>query len=116
MSLLTDVEALLTGVTNIYIGDKPDAPDNIVCLYNSGGYPRDLVGSQVEEPTFMIHVRNASYAAGEALCSTIKDLLHGYVGGGFLLIQQQGDTIDLGRDQSNRPEWSLNFRCFYRRW
>jgi hypothetical protein len=115
MSLLSDAKALMTGVTNIYIGSMPETPDNAVCLYNTGGYPRDLSGSEVEEPTFMVKVRNTSYATGEALCCTIKDALHGYIGGKFLLIQQQGDVLDMGRDASNRQEWTLNFRCFYRR-
>ena len=121
MSLLTDVKSLLTGVSNVYLGSMPNSPDNAVGIYSTGGFPRDLSGTMVEEPTFMVKVRNTSYATGEALCSTIKDLLHGVdnetiTGGGhFLLIAQMGDTNDIGRDESNRQEWTINFRCYYRR-
>jgi len=31
------------------------------------------------------------------------------------MIEQQGDTLNLGRDESNREQWTLNFRCYYRR-
>jgi hypothetical protein len=122
MGLLVDIKSLLTtaGVSNIYLGSMPDSPDNAVALYNTGGFPRDLSGSEVEEPTFMVKVRNTSYATGETLCNTIKDALHGvnaqtvnsHV---FLLIAQQGDTNDIGRDESNRQEWTINFRAYYRR-
>jgi hypothetical protein len=124
VGLIVDVESLLSTVSNVYLGSMPSTPDNVVAIYNSGGYTRDLSGTMVEEPTFMIKVRNTSYATGEALCNTIKDLLHGQnakvIGSGttartFLLIEQQGDINDLGRDENNRTEWSLNFRAYYRR-
>jgi hypothetical protein len=120
MGLLVDVKSLLTDVSNVYLGSMPSTPDNVVAIYNSGGYTRDLSGTMVEEPTFMIKVRNTSYATGEALCNTIKDLLHGVNdttanSHDFLLIEQQGDINDLGRDENNRTEWSMNFRALYRR-
>jgi hypothetical protein len=116
LSLITDVGALLTGVSNIGYGHVPTDPDNAVGIFNTGGYPRSLSGTQVEEPTFQVRVRNTSYSTGEALCCTIKDLLHGVNNSGkFLLIEQQGDTLDLGRDANNRAEFSMNFRTFYRR-
>lgn len=120
MSLLSDIKSLLVGVSNIYTGSIPDDPDNVVGLYSTGGYPRDLSGTEVEEPTFMVKVRNTSYTTGETLCNTIKDLLHGVDnqtvnGNDILLIEQQGDINDIGRDESNRQEWTLNFRVLYRR-
>lgn len=116
MSLLTDVQALMTGVSNISIGSMPDTPDNSVCLYLTGGYARSLSGTMVEEPTFQVRVRNTSYETGESLCCTIKDLLHGKNNTGkFLMIEQQSDVMELGRDTSERSEWTINFRCLYRR-
>jgi len=124
MGFLTDVKTLITGVSNVYIGSMPSTPDNAVAIYASGGYPRDLSGTEVEEPTFQVKVRNTSYATGETLCDTIKDLLHGQhdktIGTGgtarkILLIQQQGDVLNLGRDENNRQMWSINFRAYYRR-
>ena len=115
MSVLTDVKSLLTGVQNVYIGEKPASPDNVVALYNSGGYPRSLSGGYVSEPTIMIHVRNTSYAAAEIVCETVQNLLHGVCeNGSIMLIEQQGDILDLGRDENNRAEFSMNFRLLYR--
>ena len=113
--MTSDIRTLLTSIPNVYIGSIPTTPDNSVCIYNSGGYSRSLSGTFVEEPTFQIRVRNTSYATGEALCNTIKDLLHGQTTTKLLMIEQQGDILGLGRDESNRAEWSMNFRCYYRR-
>ena len=113
--MTTDIKSLLTGVSNVYIGSMPDTPDNAVCIYATGGYPRSLSGTFVEEPTFQIKVRNTSYATGTTLCNTIKDALHGKTSTKLLMIEQQGDILDIGRDESNRQEWTINFRCYYRR-
>ena len=115
MALTNDIKTLLSGVSNVYIGSMPITPDNSVCIYPSGGYPRDLTGTFVEEPTVQIRVRNTVYTTGETLCNTIKDALHAKSSAKLLMIEQQGDTLNLGRDESNRSEWTLNFRCYYRR-
>lgn len=114
-SLTADIKTLLTSVSGVYIGNMPATPDNAICIYNTGGYKRSLSGTYLEEPTFMIQVRNTSYATGETLCNTIKDLLHGVKTTKILMVEQQGDVLDIGRDESNRQEFSLNFRCYYRR-
>ena len=115
MGLMAEVETLLTTVSNVYVGSMPSTPDNVVCIYNTGGYPRSLSGTKVEEPTFMVKVRNTSYSTGEALCNTIKDLLHGKTTTKILMCEQQGDIQDIGRDENNRPEFTINFRCYLRR-
>lgn len=115
MSLMSEVETLLSGVSNIYIGSMPVLPDNVVALYNSGGYARELSGTKLEQPTFQVRVRNISYDSGQTACNTVKDLLHGKSTSAILMIEQQGDIQDLGRDELNRSEFSLNFRCIYRR-
>lgn len=115
MSLTSEIKTLLTSVTGVYIGQMPASPDNAVCIYNTGGYRRSLSGTMVEEPTFMIKVRNTSYATGETLCNTIKDLLHGKTTTSVLMIEQQGDIQDIGRDTNNRQEFTMNFRTYFRR-
>ena len=115
MALTGDIKTLLTNQSNVYRGNMPSTPDNCICIYQTGGYPRSMSGTFVEEPTVQIRVRNLSYDTGEALCNTIKDLLHGKSSTKLLMIQQQGDTLSLGRDELGREEWSLNFRCYYRR-
>lgn len=115
MSLTAEIKTLLASVSNVCIGSMPTSPDNVVCIYSTGGYPRSLSGTMVEEPTFMIKVRNSTYAGGETQCNAIKDLLHGQTTTKILLIQQQGDIQPIGRDQSARPEFTMNFRTIYRR-
>ena len=113
MSLMTEVQTLLSGVSGLYVGYMPDTPDNAVAIYNTGGYARDMSGSAVEEPTFQVRVRNASYAAVEIVCRTVMEKLHRKNATKLLMIQSQSAVLDLGRDDSNRPEWSMNFRCYY---
>lgn len=120
MGLLADVKTFLTGISNVSLGSLPDSPDNAVSIHRTNGYPRDLSGNMVEEPTVMIKVRNTSYATGETLCNTIKDALHGQNNvtvntNDILLIEQMGDINELGRDENNRQMWSINFRLYYRR-
>ena len=114
MSVITEVESLLTTVSNLYSGDMPATPDNCVCIYNTGGYRKSLSGTEVEEPTFMVKVRHTSYDTGLALCNTIIGLLHGSKTTKMLMIEAQSGILDLGKDESNRFEWSINFRSYYR--
>lgn len=115
MSLTSEISTLLNTISNVYVGDKPATPDNVVAIFNKGGEKRSLSGTQIEEPTFQIQVRNTSYATGEALCNTIKDLLHGASTTNILMIQQLDDIIDMGTDENDRYEFYLNFRSYFRR-
>lgn len=115
MALTAEVASLLTTVSNVYLGNLPDSPDNAIAIIPTGGFARDLHfgnDSILREPTFQIIVRNASYATGEALCETILGLLSGKTTTNIKVIQQMSDIISLGRDQNNRPNWSINFRCY----
>jgi len=114
MSLTTEIKSLLTSVSP-FIGSMPDTPDDCVAIYNTGGYKRSMSGTFLEEPTFQVKIRNLSYAAGETVCNTIKDLLHGKTTTKVIMIEQQSDIMDMGRDEKNRQEFSINFRCYYRR-
>jgi hypothetical protein len=118
VSLLTDVKTLLTSggiTTTIRIGKMPSSPDNCITLYYSGGYARSLTGTMLEEPTFQVRVRNAEYDDAITDCNAVKDALHGETTTKLLMIEQQGDILPLGYDQNGRPEFSLNFRTYYRR-
>lgn len=113
--LKTDVKSLLSTVSNMCYGDMPTTPNNVVCFYHTGGYARSSSGTHVEEPTFQIRVRNTSYETGYKLCNTIKDLLHCKSTGGIIYCEQMGDILDLGKDENERSEFSMNFRAYYRR-
>lgn len=115
MSLTSEIKSLLSTVSNVYRHSMPAAPVNAVCIYRAGGYERSSSGSKVEEPAFMVKVRNSDPDTGEALCDTIKDLLHNKSTSKVMGIYQVGDVQALGRNESNVDEWSLNFRAYYRR-
>ena len=111
--MLEEIATLIGG--SPYIGNMPDLPNNAVCIYPTSGFNADLAGELIREPTFQVKVRNTSYATGYTLAETIQITLHGInANGNFLLIEQQGDIMDMGRDESNRQEFTINFRCYYR--
>jgi len=114
MSLISEVKTLLSAYSNVYIGSMPSTPDNAICIYRSGGYPRDLTGNFVSEPTFQIRVRNTSHATAESLCEDILDSLHAKTTTNLMMIQAQSDILSLGRDESNRAEFTMNFRAYYK--
>ena len=116
MSMEDEVKTIINSLGTVYISFTPSSPDNCITITPSGGYPRGFTESKLSYPTFQIKVRAAanSYATGRALCDTIKNTLHGYKGGKFLIIRQQGDVLSLGKDSSNRSEWSINFNTDYR--
>jgi len=110
MSLTTEIKALLSTIPAVYIGSLPATPNDVVGIYNTGGFPRGLTESKIEQSTFQIRVRNASYGAGEALCSTIDELLHGHNINAVRLIKNMGGINDLGRDANNRAEFTMNYQ------
>lgn len=115
MSVTSEVATLLTSVSSVYTGSMPDSPDNAVCIYPTGGYRQSMSGTFLQEPTFQIKVRNTSYVAGETQCETIAGLLHGKSTTKLLMIEQQSDILSIGRDDNNRSQFTLNFRCYYRK-
>jgi hypothetical protein len=114
MGLAADVKALLSGAGAIFIGNQPDSPANCSTFFHTGG-GRDLAGTMVGEPTFTILVRNTSGSGAYSTAETIRKALHGVTENGkIMLIEQIGDIVDLGTDDSRRHEVSLNFRALYR--
>lgn len=117
MSVMLDIESLLTMESNKFLGDKPDTPDNLCCIYTSGGIDPlttlDKV-SKIERPSFQVWIRDLSEATAITRCEAIKNALHNLtnqtVNGHFYLsIEQNGDLIPLGRDNRGRIEFSINF-------
>jgi hypothetical protein len=109
-----EVKTIINSLGSVFIASTPASPDTCITITPTGGYPRGFTESKLSYPTFQIKVRSLSYATGRALCDTVKNTLHGYKGGKFLIIRQQGDILSLGKDSSNRSEWSINFNTDYR--
>lgn len=123
MSLTADIKTLLTSIDpNVFRGSMPDSPDNVICLYDTGGYnPTDTKdGREYERPTFQVKIRNISYDAGYAIAEKVKDALHlvrdKNINGHFYSeIKQMTDILSLGKDTKERSEFTVNFECKIRR-
>lgn len=125
MSLLVDIGTLLTPInSNIYYNDLPDTPDNCLSLFYSGGQPsvHNLTTQKptIEKPTFQVRIRNTSCASAETQAELIKDTLNGKVsttinGTLYEAIWLQGDIFNLGRDDRERTNLTVNFVAWARR-
>ena len=115
MSFCTEIEGLLTSISNLTSGSMPDSPVNAVCIYRTGGGAREFTESKLENPTFQVMIRNSSFDTGEALCNTIADLLHGKKTTNNLIIKQMSGPFSLPRDSNNNSLFSINFETLYRR-
>lgn len=126
MSLVTDVatylEANAVGTigTNLFYSYSADPDTAMVAVLDTGGaQPNPDI--PVYHPTFQVFIRSTTYAAGKAKLDTIRGLLHRQanlqlVTGGvyfyYILAQSSGGHI--GRNESGKNEFSINFSCFTR--
>jgi len=99
--------------TDLFIGIAPENPDQVVCLYDTLGFPQEKYGK--ENPGLQIYVRDNSYTVGHALIRDIKYLLHnknGFIinGTNYILVQCVSDIGFLGIDERNRYQFSVNFQ------
>ena len=117
MSLLVDMATLLSGVSsNIYYGDLPDTPDNVLVLYNTGGFDslHNMTDVTAEQPTFQVRIRNTSYATAITQAESIKDALDGVAtqtinSNLYISVFLQGDINSIGKDDRGRSNLTLNF-------
>jgi len=125
MSLLVDIGTLLTGInSNIYYNDLPDTPDNCLALFFSGGQPSvhnmNQQAPTLEKPTFQVRIRNTSCATATTQAESIKDILNGKTGTTinstlYEAIYLQGDIFNIGRDDRERTNLTVNFVAWVRR-
>ena len=110
----------LTSGTNLFIGSEPNAPADVVTVYDSGGFAPDqtMDGSYfVNRPTVQVRVRNTSYTTGRAEAETIRDTLREVVrqtlGSDYYGIFLISDIVHLGKITTNAGlahVWTLNFQ------
>jgi hypothetical protein len=103
--------------TDIFIDAMPDSPNDMVVVYNTGGFEPDI-DVAIEHPTFQITTRSESSATAYAKAEAIKALLHlkynvtlEVDGIYYYFILMMNGINNLGRDEKNRIEYSINFRC-----
>jgi hypothetical protein len=126
VSFLEDIAALLntSGVVvypgtsatrTCYVGEMPDAPDALVCLYARAGRSRTLYsGGELRKPDLHVEVRAATYSAAlskmEAVCAALHRQGDMIVNGTlYVSILAASEMTPLGKDARNRTIMSQNF-------
>jgi len=100
--------------TDIFLGQLPASPDNVVAIFEYAGEPPDLHWPG-EYPGLQILVRNKSYDAGRQKIEQAKNVLHGLTETvinlhRYLLVRANQSPAFLQRDENNRAIFVCNFR------
>lgn len=102
----------------IFLEELPQSPDAAIALFSTGG-PQASGKHGYDSPVVNVHVRGAANDVIGALAkaTAIYDALHGLhsmaLPGGIRVINclgLQSGPITIGRDQNDRPRYSLNFQ------
>lgn len=106
----------LTFATDLFVSEIPDAPDECVCVFDTGGYEPEA-NFNYERPTVQVRVRGpkGDYVTAHNLAQAIRDTLHGLANhtinsARYIGIWCQSDIMSLGYDKNQRPMLSVNFR------
>lgn len=102
---------------SVVISEMPDTPDTCILISDTGGLPANPRYSY-EKPSVQILVRGAKegYLSAYAKMEDIKDALNGlnneeWNSTRYIQIIATSETIYLGRDDKQRPRFSINFLC-----
>jgi len=100
----------------IFIAVEPVSPDTAITIYNSGGSAPNPVWL-VDYPSVQVRVRGTvnGYQAAYSKMVAVRDTLLGYPssdlnGDRWVAVNQIGELVELGQDDSNRPLFVVNFR------
>lgn len=120
-----DIKDILVGQgfgtfqTNMFIGEFPSSPDYCVIISLSTGSNPGLSldsADEWERPGIQVLVRGGAtgYNTANVNMYNIAKYLHRHAetinGARYAYIEQMGDVIYIGKDESNRPIFSANFR------
>lgn len=94
---------------------EPDAPDNAVTVYDTGGLVPDTDELDMKRPSFQVRVRSLSYADAYAKQVQIRDILIlsdpvQAATSVFVGIQMSSDILFIGRDEKNRHLLTANYQ------
>ena len=125
MGLLDEIGQLLednglgTQATDLFIGDTPqEAPDTVTTVVESSGGPplfaHDIVGVNVEQPSFQIYTRAGRYDVARLRNEDIFIFLNKQVnvtlsGTVYPRIIAQQSPFSIGRDDNHRAEIVCNY-------
>lgn len=112
-------EGIGTVGTSIFIGKLPDDADvqnDIVAIFDTGGFPPDA-HVPLKERTVQIIVRDTLYVDANTTATSVRDLLHNrfwqdIVSGGTIFQLRSSalqEPTNIGQDDKNRYEISCNY-------
>jgi len=103
--------------TNIFVDSLPEEDGTIVSVYNTGGSSPDI-DLPIPYPSFQVLVRDEQSSVAYAKIKSVVDLLVNkynvvLVSGGnyYYSINMRGEIQNLGQDERNRKEYTVNFSC-----
>ena len=99
--------------TNCFKASMPATPDNLTCLYETGGFQPDMTftNDNVEYPGLQVMCRGSDYVETRDRINAIYKKLHGNIEvSGIMNFIAQQSPVSLGQDDLKRWEFSVNFK------
>lgn len=100
---------------SINVSVQPDLPSNSIAVTDTGGQEPDTEQLDLLRPTFQVRVRslhfNVAYAKCNEICQYLKFLSGNIEDHRYLIIVQESDILDIGKDDNDRSEVTCNFRA-----
>lgn len=112
VDILSDAGLGLTTADNLFAGEYPDKPDQIVMVSDAPGNTPDIHGYR--KPAVQVLVRSNKYDTGWDLANDIAVYLHAsygykYDGVYYTGIWMSTDVERIGRDDKQRHLFAVNF-------
>jgi hypothetical protein len=111
-------EGIGTIGTDLFYSFLPDAPDNCIAIFDTGGLAKDPDFPRTD-PTFQIMFRGADYDSVQALIDKVKALFmpRGIpkkcfnIGSDYVHLVQpmQATAFNMGQDENQRDKFVWNF-------
>lgn len=111
------LEANTLGIVgvDIHVATEPEAPDDCVTLYDTGGLEPDTDELDIFRPTIMVKVRSKSYLTAHGRQTIIHNVFKATpiitLESRFSGIVLASDFISVGLDESQRHAFTANYRC-----
>lgn len=106
--------------TNLFIGKEPANPKNCVTIFDTPGFPDELLltgsedGNAYQYPSVQIRVRNVGYLIAYSIIENIKNALHGranetWNGSLYSVIKCSSGPALLDWDDNSNARFICNF-------
>lgn len=100
---------------SINVSIQPDAPNNTITVYDTGGLDPDTDELDLKRPTFQVRVRSLHYQDAATKIQEIARYLifqRGVMGDhNYVTINQESEFLDIGSDDNDRAQLTCNFRA-----